>query len=69
MLYKRRKPGRKQCGGCGANLPGIPHVLAYEYRNLPKSQKRPERPFGGVFCSKCMRAEMVRRARSLEASA
>jgi large subunit ribosomal protein L34e len=66
MLYRRRKPGKHQCGGCGMVLLGIPHMLTYKFRNLPKSQKRPSRPFGGVFCSRCLRQEMVRRARAME---
>ncbi len=24
-------------------------------RQLPKTMKRPERPYGGVLCSRCMR--------------
>jgi large subunit ribosomal protein L34e len=67
-LYKRRKAGKHQCGGCGMNLPGIPHMLTYKFRNLPKSQKRPTRPFGGVYCSRCLRQEMVKRAHAMEAA-
>jgi len=33
-------------------------------RNMPKTKKRPERPFGGVLCSKCSREEIVSRIRS-----
>jgi large subunit ribosomal protein L34e len=55
--YKRRKPGRAKCG-CGAVLMGAPRGIPSVMRKLSKTEKRPERPFGGVLCSKCMRAKI-----------
>ncbi len=61
--YKKRKPKTPKCSSCGDLLKGIPRVLPYKMRNMPKTRKRPERPYGGVLCSKCMRQKMIDMAR------
>ncbi|MBI5390965.1 50S ribosomal protein L34e [Candidatus Woesearchaeota archaeon] len=61
--YHLRKPKQPHCGGCGAILHGIPHERPVIMRNIPKTMKRPERPYGGVLCSKCMRVAIVFKAR------
>ena len=53
--YTKRKPSKHRCGGCGVILPGMANERPYKMENMPKSAKRPERPFGGVLCSKCSR--------------
>lgn len=53
--YVSRKPSKAHCGICGAELNGVPRETAFKLKNMPKTQKRPERPFGGVMCSSCMR--------------
>lgn len=53
--YVRRKPGQAKCAGCGAVLHGIPRGSNSEMKDLPKTAKRPERPYGGVLCSTCSR--------------
>jgi large subunit ribosomal protein L34e len=64
--FKRRKPSIAKCGKCGANLKGIPREMPAKFKNLPKTAKRPQRPFGGVLCTKCMRAHFVLEARKSE---
>ncbi len=56
--YKKRKPSKPKCGKCGSLLKGVPHVRAYKLKRISKSKKRPERPYGGVLCSKCTRIEI-----------
>lgn len=63
--YKRNKPKKAHCSNCGGKLAGVPRERPYKMRNMPKTAKRPERPFGGKLCSKCLRAEMKSKARSL----
>ena len=53
--YRKRKPRQAICAGCGAVLHGVPRERPYKMRNMPKTKKRPERPFGGILCSICMR--------------
>ncbi len=59
--YRKRKPSKSKCAKCKAILKGVPHVRASKLKSIPKTKKRPERPFGGVLCSKCMRIEIKRR--------
>lgn len=61
--YKRRKPSKAECGGCGKLLAGVPRELPFKMKTMPKTKKRPERPYGGVLCSKCMRAKIIETAR------
>ena len=61
--YRKRKPKIAHCGGCGAKLQGVPRQRPYKMQNMPKTKKRPERPYGGVLCSKCMRQKIKERAR------
>ncbi len=61
--YKKRKPESAKCGNCGAVLKGIPREFPYKMKNMAKTKKRPERPFGGVLCSRCMRSEIIKKAR------
>ena len=58
-----RKPSKAQCGMCGVQLSGVPRATKAELNNMPKTQKRPERPFGGVLCSACSRTIIVQEAR------
>ena len=64
IVYKHRKPAKAICGSCGAILKGVPRARKSEIVNMPKTAKRPERPYGGVLCSKCMRAKIKESVRS-----
>jgi len=58
LHYRQRKPSKAKCADCGKALQGTPHKKASKSKNLPKSKKRPSRPYGGVLCSACMRKVM-----------
>ena len=58
VQYKQGKPKNAKCGECGVILKGVPRGLSAEMKNLPKTKKRPQRPYGGVLCSKCSRAKI-----------
>ncbi len=66
VQHRRRKPSKAKCRDCGKVLAGVPHGLASKIKNLPKTVKRPERPYGGVLCSKCTRVIMKAKARAEE---
>ena len=55
MRFLRRNPQGAHCARCGSELHGIPRELPKKMKNLAKSKKRPERPYGGVLCSRCLR--------------
>jgi large subunit ribosomal protein L34e len=59
--YKYKKPKKAHCARCKAPLAGVPRERPYKIRKMSKTQKRPERPFGGMLCSRCMRAEIIKR--------
>ena len=63
--YKSRNPKPAHCGKCGEVLQAVPRGRPYKMQNMAKTKKRPQRPFGGVLCSKCLRNEMRSKARSL----
>ena len=63
LQYKSRKPKAAKCGNCGDALKGVPRELPYKMRNMAKTRKRPERPYGGVLCSRCMRREFINKSR------
>ncbi len=61
--FRRRKPSKASCGGCGSELKAVPKQVPSKMKNMPKTAKRPQRPFGGVLCSRCMRLVMKEQAR------
>lgn len=63
MHYVKRMSGKAQCAGCGTVLSGVPRASDASLRNMSKSKKRPERPFGGVLCSGCSRRVIIEEAR------
>ena len=63
LHYEERKPGKAKCGNCGILLKGVPRERPLKKHKLPKTKKRPERPYGGNLCSKCMRSLIVENAR------
>lgn len=63
MHYRRRKNAKPQCSQCGAGLPGVPRGTKTEVRALPRSARRPERPFGGMLCSPCTRRAIISKVR------
>ena len=66
--YRESKPVKKRCAVYGTVLSGVPHVKDAKLRNMPKTQKRPERPYGGVLSSRAMREKLRTKARDAAAS-
>jgi len=62
--YDRKKPKAAKCAVTGEKLKGVPRERPSKMRNMPKTQKRPERPFGGVLSSRASRAVLKKKARS-----
>ncbi len=61
--YRKAKPSKAICYECGAKLPGVASERPHKMRTMAKTKKRPERPFAGVLCSKCMRLKIVENSR------
>ncbi|MBI2135054.1 50S ribosomal protein L34e [Candidatus Woesearchaeota archaeon] len=65
LHYRKRKPGKAHCSSCGAVLKGVLRERPNKMSSIPKTKKRPERPYAGSLCSKCMRLLIIGKARSL----
>ena len=57
--YEKRRPGPARCARCGRPLNAVPRLRPNRLRNMSKTSKRPERPYGGVLCARCL-AELLR---------
>jgi large subunit ribosomal protein L34e len=55
LVYAKRKPQKAHCANCGQVLHGVASERPYLMAKLSKTEKRPDRPFAGQLCSKCMR--------------
>lgn len=64
MHFLKRKPSRAVCANCKKELSGVPAELPKKLKTMPKTKKRPERPYGGVLCPSCMREAFKEKARS-----
>lgn len=60
--YNKRKPSHAKCP-CGARLSGVPRERPYVMKSLSKTEKRPDRPYGGNLCSSCTREKIKLQAR------
>ncbi|MBI2129611.1 50S ribosomal protein L34e [Candidatus Woesearchaeota archaeon] len=56
--YEKRKPSKAHCANCGSVLSGVPRERPFKMMKMGKTEKRPERPYGGMLCSKCMRLKI-----------
>lgn len=61
--YKKRLPSKQRCAHCRALLKGVLRANIVDLRRTAKTKKRPERPYGGVLCSRCSREELKKLAR------
>ena len=61
--YKSRKPSKAICSTCKKPLKGVPREVSSKMRNMPKTKKRPERPYGGVLCSSCSRKVIAKQVK------
>ena len=62
ISLRRRKPNYAKCKNCGSKL-NRPKLSIKQLKNLPKTKKRPERPFPEL-CSRCMRDYFKNKVRS-----
>ncbi len=52
--YFKRRPNPAKCALCKRELHGVPRLRPSKLRQLPKSLRKPTRPFGGNLCPKCL---------------
>ncbi len=61
--YSRKNPKVARCANCGRRLFGVPRIRPEYLKRTKKTERRPERPFGGYLCSSCMRELFRAKAR------
>lgn len=54
MKKKSRKPSHATCALCAGKLNAVPRRRPSDLAKLSKTEKRPERAFGGVLCANCL---------------
>lgn len=52
--YRLKNRSVEKCAVCKKPLRGMKRLTRTKYKNLNKSQKKVERPFGGYMCHKCL---------------
>jgi large subunit ribosomal protein L34e len=57
--YIKPKPVQAHCGKCRKVLHGIPRGRPSQIAKLSKTERRPERVYGGVLCSACSRRLII----------
>lgn len=63
--YRKRKPAKALCSETKKPLHGVARGKPSELKKLPKTKKRPERPYGGVLSSSAMRKKMKAKAKTI----
>ncbi|MEK6874813.1 MAG: 50S ribosomal protein L34e [Nanoarchaeota archaeon] len=63
LRFLPRNPKVASCRSCGQVLHGTPRKRPRELSRLAKTQRRPQRPFGGVLCSACSRKTIIEHSR------
>ncbi|MBU4246544.1 MAG: 50S ribosomal protein L34e [Nanoarchaeota archaeon] len=58
LHIKRKKVNAAHCAVCKTELSGVPSKRSYEMRKLSKTEKRPERMYGGVLCGNCVKEKL-----------
>jgi len=57
--FVKPKFGKHHCAACGRVLEGVPRARVADMNKLGKTERRPERPYGGVLCSPCLRQKII----------
>ena len=61
FVYRKARTAKAICNNCGRELHGIPRASVPQIAKLSKSDKRPNRKFGGYYCGNCTK-ELFRNA-------
>lgn len=64
--YELRNVNVAKCSICGAQLGGVPRLNLSSLRKLAKTEKRPERIYGGTLCHRCLASILKEAARAIK---
>jgi len=57
--YKRRRPSHAVDPYTKEKLHGVPNLIPSKLKKLPKTKRRPNRPYGGVLSSSSLRKKII----------
>ncbi len=57
--YRHKKHSPAKCARCGRPLNATPTAPRSIMAKIPKSQRRPNRPYGGNLCPRCLREVLI----------
>ncbi|MDP2718061.1 MAG: 50S ribosomal protein L34e [Candidatus Micrarchaeota archaeon] len=63
VIFRKKKPKVGTCAMCDTRLFGVPRASRSAVRKLAKTERRPERMFGGVLCGNCTQHHIKTKAR------
>lgn len=64
VFHKKREKSKLQtCAGCGQVLHGVPRAVSSEMKNFSKTERGPNRIFGGQYCGGCTKGILREKAR------
>jgi len=53
FVFRKERISAPICNNCGRELHGIPRAANVQLSKLAKSERRPNRKFGGYYCASC----------------
>ena len=65
FVYRKGRVSAAVCNNCGRELHGIPKLNKPLLAKLSKTEKRPNRKFGGYYCAACTKELMRSAARKI----
>ncbi|MGY0288507.1 MAG: 50S ribosomal protein L34e [Thermoproteota archaeon] len=66
--YRKKRYNAAKCAICKKPLNGVANGPRSFLSKLSKSEKRPNRPYGGYLCARCLRELMEKRALLMSSS-
>lgn len=63
LRFVRRKPAKPKCAVTKQILPGVARGFKSMVRKLSKTERRPNRPYGGNLSSSAMRRKIIEQVR------
>lgn len=65
ISYRKRKPAKALCSETKKPLHGVARATPGNLKKVPKSKRRPQRPYGGVLSSEAMRKKFKQKAKTI----
>jgi large subunit ribosomal protein L34e len=61
----KKRTATQKCARCGREVYGTKRFLQGKMKKVSKTEKRPQRIFGGYYCANCMREILREKARKI----